>query len=71
MTDTIHLQYHGWGIDVVSAYLPGKNFGPIVAHYAYPVGTRGPVDDPATERKAIEHCLSLSGKVKGPFFYST
>lgn len=66
---TVQLQYTSWGITL---HGPG-HFGPVsrrvLANYYYPVGTRGPVDSPTTERKAINHCQQLGGEVKGPFFY--
>ncbi len=60
---TAKLQYGNWGITVYSA-------SQVFAQYAYPVGTRGPVNSAATERKAIAHCKRLGGEIKGPFFYN-
>ncbi len=64
----VSLEYGHWGI-TVSERVNERDYAPIkTTSYAYPVGTRGPVDSADTERKAIAHCRSLGGAVKGPFF---
>ena len=67
-TDKPHLYYGHWGIDVLAAREPGKNYGAVLASYSYPVSTRGPVNSAETERLAIAHCLRIGGEVRGPFF---
>ncbi len=63
------MEYAHWGI-TVNSRIKQSDFAPFASKiFDYPVGTRGPVDSAATERKAITYCRSLGGTVKGPFFY--
>ena len=69
MYTTVHLEYSNWGILVIGPWENGHNFGTILGRYPYAVGTRGPINDAKAERASIDHCQSLSGEIKGPFFY--
>ena len=69
MQTRVHMQYSNWGITVIGPWQDGYCFGAVLGRYPYAVGARGPVNDANAERKAIDHCRSLNGVVKGPFFY--
>lgn len=63
------MHYGHWGITVSTRNDP-RDYAPVSTDFfPYPVGNRGPVDCKGIERLAIDHCRSMGGEVKGPFFY--
>lgn len=63
------MEYGHWGITVWQRQHE-TDYAPFyVKSFGYPVvNSRGPVDSAETEEQAMEHCRSLGGIPKGPFF---
>lgn len=62
------IEYGHWGITVSTRQHPTDYAPTAYKTFAYPVGTRGPINSASVERDAIAYCRSLNGEVKGPFF---